>query len=224
MSLLRRRVARLKSMDFYDYLNHAHHVLARAKMAFWYSFFLGSTGRRSWMKRPSLIYGPGAIHLGDEVRIEAGAVLYSVRSAGGQSYKGVIQVGDRTFLNKDVNLTAAFGIRIGCDVAFGPNVFVTDFDHDYRTPGINRLHTPLMSKGEIVIGNGCWIGANVCVASGVELGEDCVVGANSVVTSSFPAGTVLAGNPATAIRRYDPATGHWLRVKPKADTMPLSSD
>ena len=204
-------LSKLRGKDLHDVLSYLQTGSARLKMALWYSRFLGSAGRDSWMKHPSQLYGLRNIYLGAAVRIESGAVLYSVRQFGGTRYDGTIHVGDGTFLNERCNLTAAFSIRIGCDVAFGPNVFVSDFNHEYETPGVGRMKTPLVSKGGVAIGDRCWIGANVCVGSGVELGEDCVVGANSVVTRSFPAGTVLAGAPAVAVRRRDPVTGTWNR-------------
>ena len=57
----------------------------------------------------------------------------------------------------------------------------------------------------IRIGDGCWLGAGSIVLDGVELGAGCVVGAGAVVTRSWPAGSVLAGVPATLLR--EPAAG-----------------
>jgi acetyltransferase-like isoleucine patch superfamily enzyme len=213
MTRARRIVARLRTMDFHDYVHHAGIVCARWWTAAWYARFFGAIGKGTWLRKPSQIHSPRNIFLGKGVRIEAGSVLYSVIRSADVDYTGTIHVGDRTFMNKDCNLTAAFRIDLGCDVAFGPNVFVCDFDHGYQQPGVNRLATPLVSKGPISIGDRCWIGANSCISSGVVLGDDCVVGANSVVTRSFPAGTVVAGAPAIAIRRRDESTGQWLRVQ-----------
>jgi acetyltransferase-like isoleucine patch superfamily enzyme len=205
-------LVRLRGKDFHDVLAFAQVGIARLKMALWYSRFLGGAGRGSWMRRPSQLYGLRNVYLGDAVRIQPGVVLYSVRRFGETTYNGTIHIGDRTFINERCNLTAAVSIRVGCDVAFGPNVFVSDFNHDYETPGVGRMQTPLVSKGGIAIGDRCWIGANACIATGVDLGADCVVGANSVVTRSFPPGTVLAGAPAVAVRQHDPVSGQWHRV------------
>ena len=53
--------------------------------------------------------------------------------------------------------------------------------------------------GPITIGDNCFIGMRSIIMYGVTLGDSCVVGAGSVVTHSFPAGTVIAGNPAKRI-------------------------
>ncbi|MGZ5369955.1 MAG: DapH/DapD/GlmU-related protein, partial [Aeromicrobium sp.] len=56
------------------------------------------------------------------------------------------------------------------------------------------------SKGPTIIGDNCWLGANVVVTSGVTIGERCVIGANAVVKRDIPPHSVAAGNPARVIR------------------------
>lgn len=204
--------ARIASMDFHDFVNHALALSARLKGRLFYAHLFGAFGRRSWLKKPDQIYGASRVFIGDDVRIERGAVFYAVRNYSLWTYEGRITIGRGTFLNRYFNASSAVGIDIGEDVAFGSNVFLCDFDHGYSDPRMGRIASPLVIKGPIKIGNRCWLGANVYVASGVELGEGCVVGANSVVTTSFPPNTVLAGVPAKAIRRWDEDSGQWQRA------------
>lgn len=59
-------------------------------------------------------------------------------------------------------------------------------------------------KGDTVIGNDVWIGQNAVILPGVRIGDGAIVGANSVVGSSIEPYTIVAGNPAKAIRkRFD---------------------
>jgi virginiamycin A acetyltransferase len=59
-------------------------------------------------------------------------------------------------------------------------------------------------KGDIVIGNGVWIGDSVIVLSGVHIGDGTVIGAGSVVTKSIPPYAIAVGNPAKVIKyRFD---------------------
>jgi len=52
-----------------------------------------------------------------------------------------------------------------------------------------------------LIGDACWIGANVLINPGVTIGENSVVGANNVVTRDVPPGEVWGGVPAKFIRK-----------------------
>jgi len=58
---------------------------------------------------------------------------------------------------------------------------------------------------EIHVGEDCWIGGNVVILPGVRIGRGSVVGAGSVVTKSVDAFTVVAGDPASFIRRIETA-------------------
>ena len=59
-------------------------------------------------------------------------------------------------------------------------------------------------KGDTVIGNDVWIGQNAVILPGVHIGDGAIIGANSIVGSDVPPYTIVAGNPATEIRkRFD---------------------
>ena len=59
-------------------------------------------------------------------------------------------------------------------------------------------------KGDTVVGNDVWIGQNATILPGVHIGDGAIVGANSVVGSDVEPYTIVAGNPAKAIRkRFD---------------------
>ena len=82
---------------------------------------------------------------------------------------------------------------------------------DMEPPALNDL--PL--KGDTVVGNDVWIGQNAVILPGVHIGDGAVIGANSVVGSDVLPYTIVAGNPARALRkRFDDALiGLLLRLK-----------
>jgi acetyltransferase-like isoleucine patch superfamily enzyme len=63
------------------------------------------------------------------------------------------------------------------------------------------------SRGDVVIGDEVWLGANSTVLSGVTIGTGAVVGAGAVVRRDVPPYAIVTGNPAAILRhRFDEAT------------------
>lgn len=61
------------------------------------------------------------------------------------------------------------------------------------------------TKGDVVIGNDVWIGANAFITSGVTIGDGAVVAAHAVVTKDVPAYGIVAGNPGRIVKyRFSP--------------------
>lgn len=59
-------------------------------------------------------------------------------------------------------------------------------------------------KGDTVVGNDVWIGQNSTILPGVHIGDGAIIGLNSVITRDVPPYTIVAGNPAKAVRkRFD---------------------
>jgi acetyltransferase-like isoleucine patch superfamily enzyme len=110
-----------------------------------------------------------------------------------------IRIGNSNYFNRNVIIDACGSIKIGDENMFGPDVYITDSNHQVAE-GKGPGQLP-MSKGQIVIGSRCWIGAKAVILKGVELGDGCVVGAGAVVTRSVKPGEVVVGVPARAIER-----------------------
>jgi len=105
--------------------------------------------------------------------------------------KGAITIGTATTVGKEVTISSNKCITVGNNCLIGYRVSI--LDHDHTVDGL--------SSGEkIHIGNNCSIGAHSFILKGVTLGNRCVVGAGSVVTKSFPAGSIIAGNPARKVK------------------------
>jgi acetyltransferase-like isoleucine patch superfamily enzyme len=100
-----------------------------------------------------------------------------------------------TMLHADTRENGA-GIIIEDNVLMGSGIHIYVDTHKFDDP-----YTPLIDQGfyesqEVVLRNGCWIGANAIILPGVTIGENAVVGAGSIVTKDIPARTVAVGNPA----------------------------
>lgn len=121
----------------------------------------------------------------------------------GKNTYGAIQVLD--YGHKDVKL------KIGSFCSIAKNViFMTAGGHHLDTLstfpweayfGEMLPKNENLSKGDIVIGDGVWIGYGATILSGVSLGDGCVVGAGAVVAKSFEPYSIIVGNPARCIRK-----------------------
>ncbi len=66
-------------------------------------------------------------------------------------------------------------------------------------------------KGDVKIGKNCFIGAQCLILPGVTIGDESIVAAGAVVTKDVPSNTIVAGNPAKAIR-HGIQTKKWGRL------------
>ncbi|HTJ58583.1 MAG TPA: acyltransferase [Devosiaceae bacterium] len=140
-------------------------------------------------KRPR-ITNEGSINLGSRVKFRG--ILKGVRLKANPN--STISIGDRTFLNDGVVITASKSISIGRHCLIGDGVAMFDTNYHEIEQGSEVITAP------IKIGNNVWIGREALLMPGVEIGDHSVIGARSVVTKSIPARVVAAGIPAKPIR------------------------
>lgn len=69
--------------------------------------------------------------------------------------------------------------------------------------------------GKVEIGKNVWIGQNVCILPNVSIGDNSIIGAGSIVTKNVPQYTIVAGNPAKIIKKYDFDTHQWKKIERK---------
>lgn len=99
-------------------------------------------------------------------------------------------------------------LYIGNYCSIAPNVlFIVASDHGYK--GISTYPFKVMiagekfealSKGDIIVKDDVWIGANSTILSGVTINQGAVVAAGSVVTKDIPPYAIVGGNPARVIK------------------------
>jgi putative colanic acid biosynthesis acetyltransferase WcaF len=85
-------------------------------------------------------------------------------------------------------------VTIGKRVTVSHRAHLCAGTHDYTDPVM-----PLL-KPRIVISDQAWVCADAYIGPGVEIGEGAVVGACAVVLKDVEAWTIVAGNPARAIK------------------------
>jgi acetyltransferase-like isoleucine patch superfamily enzyme len=141
----------------------------------------------------------GRLEIGAHALLEPGVWITMPGSAR-------VRIGSGTFLNMGVMVAAEQLVEIGDHCMLANGCFVSDASHRYDDLSKPITWQGFDSKGPTRIGDNCWLGVNVVVTSGVNIGERCVIGANSVVTKDVEPFTIVAGAPATVIRRLRPVT------------------
>lgn len=182
-----------------------------------YPRLLASSGKGLLIGRNVCIRHPGNIRVGRSVVIDEGCVL----DAKGDVTCG-LSVGDGVFIGRGTILSCKGGrIEIGDNanvsancmllsetrLSIGRNVLIAGMTYVVAggNHGIERTDVPIISqpcesRGGVIIGDNCWLGANVTVLDGVTIGRDAVIGAGAVVTESVPEYAIAAGVPARVIR------------------------
>lgn len=139
-----------------------------------------------------------------------------------ESDSGVIKIGKRTFINAGTNIISINEIEIGDDVTIGWNIYIYDhdshsLDYRFRKDDIERQREDFYANRNFIfskdwstvksapvkICNKVWIGFNAIILKGVTIGEGAIVVAGAVVTKDVPAWTVVAGNPATIVKKIE---------------------
>lgn len=116
------------------------------------------------------------------------------------SYGRNIYVGERVFVNVLCTILDCNEVHIGDHVMIGPAVQIYTAAHHLQAE--SRIQGWEVAK-PIVIEDNAWLGGGAILLPGVTVGRNAVVGAGAVVTRSVPADTVVAGNPARAIRTIE---------------------
>ena len=135
------------------------------------------------------IGGPGKrtrLRIGDQVYLFR-EVLLSLDGDG-----ALLEIGDRTQINRRSEVIAMERVTIGADVMVSWDVLITDTDY-HRVDGA-------AATAPVTIEDLAWVGARASVLKGVTVGYGAVVAAGSIVTRDVPPRTLVAGSPARVIR------------------------
>lgn len=115
--------------------------------------------------------------------------------------EGKIEVGEDSYIGELSTIQAARGcvvkIGSGCRISHNVRIYTHSSvaDADYSQSQVPE------KLGNVVIGDFCWVGANVFINPDLTIGRNSVVGANSVVTKNIPPDEIWGGVPARLIRR-----------------------
>jgi len=125
----------------------------------------------------------------------------------------VIVMDDETDIGPQCTICARNMIHLEQEVTLGQSVLIMD-----HSPAHQDIHTPIKDQGvsdggRIRIGKGSFIAQGsviLCDKGELVIGRNSIIAANSLVTKSFPAYSLIAGNPARMVQQFDPVEGVWV--------------
>lgn len=176
----------------------------------WLSKQFGEFGNNSSIGKHGWYQGLKYIHIGDNCGLGDYMVLtaWDTYFTRGKKHKmefvPQIVIGNQCSLGSWNHITAINNIYIGDNCLTGKWVTITDHSHgdtDYLSLTSDPINRSLKSKGAIIIGKNVWIGDKATILAPVKIGDGAVIAANAVVTKDVPPYCVVAGNPASIIKR-----------------------
>jgi acetyltransferase-like isoleucine patch superfamily enzyme len=140
-----------------------------------------------------LVRNYGRITIGERLLMYGSTVRCELVADPG----GIIEIGDRVFINYGVSISAHKLVKIGNRCQIGNYTLI--MDNDYHQAGDK---TTLGESKPIILEDDVWLGARVIVLKGVTIGQGAVIGAGSVVTRSIPPRSVAVGQPAKVVKTF----------------------
>lgn len=130
-----------------------------------------------------LIEGNGKIVLGKNVNVHDRFNLTAIN--------GELCIDDNTSFNRNCLIICRNSIKIGKNCMFGPNVMIYDHDHLFD---VDKIYENKFTSGQIVIEEGCWIGAGVIILKNTHVGKGSIIGAGTVLKGDIPAHSIVLQN------------------------------
>jgi acetyltransferase-like isoleucine patch superfamily enzyme len=176
-----------------------------------YKKYFKEFGEKSSIIFPLKINGMSNISIGKNVTIAYKTWLAAIPHTGAKEC--VLDIGDGTVIGNFNHIYSTKKITIGKKVLTADKVYISDNLHGYEDINKPIIEQPVKQIGEVTIGDGTWIGENVCII-GANIGLNCVIGANSVVTNNIPDYSVAVGVPAIIKKRYCSEKNIWKKTNP----------
>lgn len=108
-----------------------------------------------------------------------------------------LTMGEGSCLGDHVDCYAVDRVTLEPYATISQYTFLCTASHDYTVRGMPVITAPIR------VGRRAWVAADVFVGPGVTIGEGAVVGARASVFRNVDPWTVVGGNPARIIKKYE---------------------
>lgn len=126
-------------------------------------------------------------------------ISYGVKIVGPFTfnYGSSIEIGENTWIGKDLEIYGNGDVVIMSNCDFGPGVRFVTGSHEI---GYKERRAGKGIKFNYTVGKGSWIGTNVIISNGANVGSGVVIGASSLITKDCENNCLYYGLPAKKIK------------------------
>jgi acetyltransferase-like isoleucine patch superfamily enzyme len=152
------------------------------------------------------------IKLGNWIRVRHDVRL-QILAAPEDRGEALLVLDDAVDIGPHSTISVKNSIHLENEVTLGQSVLIIDHSPAHENVTMPIKHQGVTEGGKIRIEAGCFIAHGctiLCDRGELVIGRNCIVAANSFVTRSFPAYSLIAGNPARMVQQFDPDLGVWV--------------
>ena len=182
-----------------------------------YPRLFGTCGKGFLVGRNVTFRHPQKIHFGRNVIVDDNCMI----DAKGEGNRGIF-IGDNVFIGrntiiycKDGDIVIDEGVNISSNctlfssnhLRMKPRTVVGAYsyllsggEYDYTDPQPFSNQSGMVTRGNLVVGENCWLGARVTVTDAASIGDHCVIGAGAVVNKPIVNNSLAVGVPAKVIK------------------------
>lgn len=175
-----------------------------------YSKKFKNFGSNSKIIFPLKISNKTNISIGNDVRVGFNCSLSAENFTNEKDI--LLTISDGVCLGNFNHIVCSKKITFQKNVLTSDKVYISDNLHEYNDISLPIIKQPIKQLNAVVIGEGSWIGENVCII-GASIGKNSVIGANSVVTKNIPDYSIAIGAPAKVIKTYNFDIKKWEKIK-----------
>jgi acetyltransferase-like isoleucine patch superfamily enzyme len=172
-------------------------------------------GKNTYIASDVQFIGFKNIRIGNNCTIGQNTI-FNVNNREDDSIK--LNIHDNTYVGRNNFFTVGKSIEIGAYCLLGNSCSFLGSGHDLTNPLVPYLVSGTTDVSRITVGTNCWLGTNVSVIGHVTIGHGTVIGANSIVLTDIPPFSIVVGNPAKIIKRFNFELNAWV----KNDVIPNS--